>query len=139
MENISQPTVSTSEYISFLRCFKPLFSYYPGTLYQLSITKKRYHIPSILVFLSSKIVFATVGYAISYCWNTIFSGTWTCKCTGFIVAALFNYIKEDGTTHSKPQDSKIWSCKYVRLQWVILFIVALTLDKSGKSASENSL
>lgn len=50
-----------------------------------------------------------------------------------LVAALFNYIKEDGTIHWKPQNSKIWSCKYVRLQWVILFIVALTLDKSGNS------
>lgn len=144
-------TVSTSKYISFLRCFKPLFSCYTNTLYQLSTTKNRsrfrYHIPSTLVFLSSKIGFDTAGYAILYCWNIILSATWTPKCTGFIVAAMFNYINEDGTSHSKPQNSKIWSCKHARLQWVNLFIVIFILDNCqvihinfwNLSASENSL
>lgn len=77
------------------------------------------------MFLSSKIVFDTVGSAILYCWNIILSATWTCKCTSFVVAALFNYIKEmvlltqnlriPRSDHASMKDCRfIYSCIHFR-------------------------
>ena len=101
---------STFQHVFSLKCFKPWFSYYTSTLYELSTTKNRFslhmtfpaHLPSI------KTGFYIVGNIFLHCWNLILTQIY--NYTDFIVTAMLQ-IERDGTYPSKAQSRKIWSCK----------------------------